>query len=166
MFTKATLYTTEYGFFNGDVQADIDSLHDLGAKTVCNAIDGNLRRLEIIYPEIEMKYNISGDCVDRMLRHLRDWREPYDFENGDSNRDYGAYTEYYRPDQDFTGDTTNENPHIIIRYAEKNTWDMEHDFRQVIKLIDAGQLEEAKAYAESCLYPEVKLIEEYGDLAE
>lgn len=160
MFHKAVLRTTEYGFFDGDVQADIDSLHDLGAKTVYNAIEGNLRRLEIFYPEDEYEHGVAGVCIDRMLQHLRDREEAYDFENGDCNNDYGAYTEYYRPDQEF-GDE--DDPHRIIEYAEKNTGDIEYDFRQVIKLIDAGQLEEAKAYAESCLYPEVKFIEEYGD---
>lgn len=163
MFHKAVLRTTEYGFFDGDVQADIQDLDDLGVKTIYDALDGNLRQLKIAYPEDEYEHGVAGVCIDRMLQHLRDRKEAYDFENGDCNNDYGAYTEYYRPDQEF-GDE--DDPYRIIEYAEKNTGDMEYDFRQVIKLIDAGQLEEAKAYAESCLYPEIKPIEEYGDLAE
>lgn len=126
MFTKATLYTTEFGFFDGNVQADIQDLDDLGVETTYDVLDRDLRQLKIVYPEYKPKDGIASICIDRMLQHLRDRKESYNFENGDRYRDYGAYTEFYRPDQDF-GDE--DDPHRLVRYAEKNTGDMEQDFR-------------------------------------
>lgn len=167
MFHSAVLYTTEFGFFDGDVQADIEELDKVkGIYTDYDALDGNIRRYEIHYPEDPGDYKDACIITDRMLRHLRARKESYDFYRGNSYSEYGAHTEFYRPDQDFSGSTTDEDPHFLIKYAELNTGDMEHSFRKIIKLIDAGEPEEAKAYAERCLYPEVKPIEEYGDPTE
>lgn len=159
MFHKIRLFTTEKGFRDEAVQQLLDKISVISKNCQYKIFESGLSRIEL-----EPTEDGEADALyylEEILKRLRVLRQAYDYECGDTYADYGAYTDIHRPDQWFSHPEPDMNPHVLHRYAEINSYDMDDSFRRIAKLIDEGEYKKAKEYALDCAYPEVNDLEDY-----
>lgn len=159
MFHRIRLFTTEKGFRDETVQQLLDKVSAISGDCRYEVFESGLSRIEL-----ELTKDGEADvlrCLDDILERLRVLKQAYDYECGDPYADYGAYTDLYRPDKDFGCQEEDMDPHVLHRYAELNSYDMDESFRHIAKLIAEGKYTEAKKYALDCAYPEVNELEDY-----
>lgn len=159
MFHKIRLFTTEKGFRDEAVQQLLDKISVISKNCQYEVFESGLSRIEL-----ELTEDGEADALyylDEILKRLRMRKQAYDYECGDAYADYGAYTDIHRPDQWFSHPEPDMDPHVLRRYAELNSYDMDDSFHHIAKLIDAGKYAEAKKYALECAYPEVNDLEDY-----
>lgn len=160
MFHKIRLFTTEKGFRDEGVQQLLDKVSVISKNCQYEIFESGLSRIEL---ELTKDGEVDALCyLDDILERLLELGQAYDYECGDSYADYGAYFQYYRPDQTFDPVLSpNGNRHVMQKYAEVNSFDMDASFHKIIELIKAGEYAEAIKYAKGCAYPEVNDLEDY-----
>lgn len=160
MFHRIRLFTTEKGFRDETVQQLLDKVSAISGDCRYEVFENGLSRIEL-----ELTENGEANALrylDDIQECLLKLKQAYDYECGDMNADYGAYFQYYRPDQVFDFDLSpTGNVHLLKKYAEVNASDMDASFMHIVKLIEAGKYDEAVKYAKSCAYPDVNDLEEY-----
>ena len=160
MFHRIRLFTTERGFRNDAVQQLLDKVSAISGDCRYEVFESGLSRIEL-----ELTKDGEVDALrylDDILERLLKLKQAYDYECGDMNADYGAYMDFYRPNQNFGYQEEDMDPHVLRRYAELNSYDMDESFRHITKLIAEGKYAEAKKYALECAYPEVNELEDYA----
>ena len=160
MFHKIRLFTTEKGFRDEAVQQLLDKVSAISGDCQYEVFESGLSRIE---PELTEDGEMDAlRYLDDILERLLELGQAYDYECGDSYADYGAYFQYYRPDQTFDlALSPNGNRHVMQKYAEVNSFDMDASFHKIVKLIKEVQYKEAIRYAEDCAYPDVNDLEDY-----
>ena len=106
-------------------------------------------------------FDTTGKHLFGLLQALESFGQPYDCDYESSQKEFGSYSRFYRPDQDFGDFAFQKNRYVIVQHHELDANDVYQDFRKTIKLLKQGESGKAKEFLASCVSPEAKDLEGY-----